>query len=119
MDNGATIVLESSWALNSLDVDEAKTSLCGTQAGADMKDGLRINGVEFNELYTKQPDLSTGGVAFYDGESLSAADIEAKSFIDCVLNDTEPVVKPEEALVVTRILEAIYKSAELGKEITL
>ena len=39
MKNGATIVLESAWALNTLDVDEAKTSLCGTKAGADMKDG--------------------------------------------------------------------------------
>ena len=39
MKNGATIVLEASWALNSLEVDEAKTSLCGTKAGADMKDG--------------------------------------------------------------------------------
>ena len=42
MEDGATIILESSWALNSLDVDEAKTSLCGTKAGADMKGGLRI-----------------------------------------------------------------------------
>ena len=32
MKNGATIVLEASWALNSLEVDEAKTSLCGTKA---------------------------------------------------------------------------------------
>ena len=44
MENGATIMLESSWALNSLDIDEAKSSLSGTEAGADMKNGLRING---------------------------------------------------------------------------
>ena len=43
MKNGATINLESSWALNSLDVKEAKTTLCGTKAGADMNNGLRIN----------------------------------------------------------------------------
>lgn len=29
----------------------------------------------------------------------------------------EPLVKPEQAIVVTRILEAIYKSAETGKVI--
>ena len=45
MKNGATINLESSWALNSLDVKEAKTTLCGTKAGADMNNGLRINRV--------------------------------------------------------------------------
>ena len=43
MKNGATIHLEASWALNTLDVHEAQTSLCGTKAGADMKEGLRIN----------------------------------------------------------------------------
>ena len=46
MENGATIYLESSWALNSLDVKEAKTTLHGTKAGADMNDGLTINGEE-------------------------------------------------------------------------
>ncbi len=44
MKNGATIILESAWAINSLEVDEAKCSLSGTKAGADMKDGLRIHG---------------------------------------------------------------------------
>lgn len=44
MENGATIILESSWALNTLDIDEAKCTLCGTEGGADMKNGLRING---------------------------------------------------------------------------
>ena len=53
MKNGATIVLESAWALNTLDVDEAKTSLCGTKAGADMKDGLRINRVKYNKQMLK------------------------------------------------------------------
>lgn len=44
MQNGATIVLESSWALNVVEFGEAKTLLCGTEGGADMQDGLRING---------------------------------------------------------------------------
>jgi predicted dehydrogenase len=34
MENGATIILESSWALNSLEVDEAKCSLSGTERRA-------------------------------------------------------------------------------------
>ena len=36
-----------------------------------------------------------------------------------IINDTEPVVKPEQALIVTEILEAIYKSAQTGKAVTL
>ncbi len=51
MKNGATIILESAWAINSLEVDEAKCSLSGTKAGADMKDGLRIHGEHGHTLY--------------------------------------------------------------------
>ncbi|GMQ57922.1 Gfo/Idh/MocA family oxidoreductase [Vallitalea sediminicola] len=119
MEDGATIILESSWALNTLETGEAKTTLCGTKAGADMKDGLRINGADLGKLYVKKPGLSADGVDFFEGDSNNPADVEAQSFVDCIINDTEPVVRPEQALVVTKILEAIYKSAELGKEIIL
>jgi predicted dehydrogenase len=117
MENGATIVLESSWALNSLEVDEAKCSLSGTEGGADMKDGLRINGENFGKLYTTNVELGAGGVAFYDGKEETDADLEARLWIDNIINDTEPVVKPEQALVVTQILEAIYESARTGKAV--
>lgn len=117
MENGSTIFLEASWALNTLDVDEAKTTLCGTKAGADMKDGLRINSVDFGRLNTLKPDLCAGGVAFYDGEGEKPEVIEAKAWYDAVINGTELVVKPEQALVVTEILEAIYQSAKTDKTI--
>lgn len=117
MENGATIILESSWALNTLEIGEAQTTLCGTKTGADMKDGLRINGVEFGKLYVKKPEMATDGVAFFEGTSFEPDEVEARAWIDCILNDTEPVVKPEEALVVTEILDAIYKSAESKKAV--
>jgi predicted dehydrogenase len=117
MENGATIVLESSWALNSLEVDEAKCTLCGTEGGADMKGGLRINGEDNSRLYTKEIDLKAGGVAFYSGASQSDVDVECSTWIDAILNDKEPVVKPEQALVVTQILEAIYESANTGRTV--
>jgi predicted dehydrogenase len=117
MENGATIVLESSWALNSLDVREAQTTLCGTEGGADMINGLRINGENFSRLYETNIELNAGGAAFYEGKSESAADLEARLWIESILNDTEPVVKPEQALVVTEILEAIYESSKTGKAV--
>ena len=117
MKNGATIILEASWALNTLDIGEARTTLCGTKAGADMRDGLRFNYAKYNKLSTEIPDLTVGGVAFFDGEAMSEADLEARMWIDNIITDTEPMVKPEQALVVTRILEAIYNSAKTGKQI--
>jgi predicted dehydrogenase len=117
MKDGSSIHLEASWALNTLEVDEAKTSLCGTKAGADMKDGLRINRVQYNKQCVEKPDLKGGGVAFFEGNSEAAPDVEQRIFYDAVMNGKELVVKPEQAIVVTRILEAIYESARTGKTV--
>ncbi|MGX4584144.1 Gfo/Idh/MocA family protein [Paenibacillus chitinolyticus] len=119
MENGATIILESSWALNTLEVDEAKCTLSGTEGGADMKDGLRINGEKNSRLYTQNIELSSGGVAFYEGASENAPDLEMRMWIDAIENDKDPVVTPEQALVVSEILEAIYESAKTGKAVYL
>ena len=64
MEDGATIELEASWALNTLEVEEATTTLCGTKAGADMHDGLRFNGVKYGKQYVEKPDMASAGVAF-------------------------------------------------------
>lgn len=117
MKNGATIHLESSWALNSLDVDEAKTSLCGTRAGADMKDGLRINTVKYNKQVIEKPQLDAEGVAFYEGDSDDEKAEEQKAFYEAVIMGKELVVKPEQAFIVTKILEAIYKSGKEGRAV--
>lgn len=121
MKNGATIYLEASWALNSLDVNEAKTILCGDKGGADMmgkNGGLRINGEKYSKLFVTEPDMSAGGVAFFDGKTAKAADVEARMWINHVLDDSAPLItKPEQAIVVTKILEAIYTSAETGKPV--
>ncbi|MGX7420030.1 Gfo/Idh/MocA family protein [Carnobacterium gallinarum] len=117
MENGATIALEASWALNTLDTGEAQTTLCGTEGGADMKDGLRINGEAHGEMYEKKIQLDAGGVDFYDGTGEDPAIIEARQWLNAILTNTEPVVKPEQALVVTQILEAIYQSSQTGEPV--
>ena len=115
MENGATIILESSWALNTLDVREAVTTVCGTLAGGDMVDGVRINGVRQGRQYVLSPNMKAGGVAFNDGKaSESAADREARLWIEAIKNDTEPRTLPIQAYTVTRILEGIYESARTG-----
>ncbi len=115
MENGATINLRASWALNYADPREAVTTLCGTKAGADMNDGLRINGIRNNMQYMLLPQLNTKGAAFYEGvKGETAADREARLWIDAVVNDKTPVVTPEQAIVVTKILEGIYTSAKTG-----
>lgn len=116
MENGATIVLESSWALNSLDVREAVTTLCGTKAGGDMVDGVRINGVRNGRQYVLKPNFSAGGVAFNDGlKGETPAEREERLWIEAIRNGTDPITLPEQAFCVTRILEGIYTSAKTSE----
>ncbi len=115
MKNGATIIVESSWALNTLSTGEACTEFSGTLAGADMKDGLRINGIKNNARYVLKPDLKASGAAFFDGHTENSEDREARVFTQAVLGKGELVVKAEQAYVVTQILEGIYESAKTGK----
>ena len=83
--------------------------------GADMLDGLRFNGIRNNQKYMFVPQLEGKGAAFYSASKQpSAADLEAKQWIDAVINDGTPCVTPVQAFTVTRILEGIYRSAASG-----
>lgn len=115
--SGATVILESSWALNTLQVGEAICVLCGTEGGADFFDGLRINGEKFGQLYTTKAELQSGGVAYFEGKSVDPGFMEARRWIDAVINDQQPVVLPEQAATITQILEAIYTSARTGQPV--
>ena len=123
MENGATIFLEASWVLNTLETREAATSLCGTKGGAEIRGGmgnpyeLIMNTVKYGQLFEEHIS-SSGGVAYFDGAmDGEPGDIECRQWLEAVLHNGIPLVKPEEALVVTQILEAIYKSCETGKTI--
>ncbi len=119
MENGATIILESSWALNVAQGGEAATTICGTKAGAEMLGGLKLNYIKNNRQVVETPDFNAGGAAFYDGVKMNPSELEARLWIDAILNDTDVNTKPEQAIVVTQILEAIYESAKTGKPVFL
>ncbi|MGI6688926.1 MAG: Gfo/Idh/MocA family protein [Christensenellales bacterium] len=115
MENGATIMLCASWALNTLEVEEATCTLSGTKAGADFHDGLRINGVRHNQQYVEMVGMKTGSVDFSAGTAIKPEVLELQTFLNAVRGEGELCVLPEQALVVTQILEGIYESARSGQ----
>lgn len=123
MENGATIFLESAWALNVAESKEAATTLCGTKAGAEIKSGMSYSNNELiynkahNGMLTEERNSTAGHIAYFEGGAAEPGVIEAKQWLEAVINDGEPLVKPEQAFVVTKILDAVYKSAQSGKEI--
>ncbi len=125
MENGATIALEASWALNMLDSREASTTLCGTLAGAEVRSGMSYSKNELiynrgrNGQLMQETISPVGQVAYFGGGGSAEGVAENRQWMEAIINDTEPLVKPEQAFVVTQILEAIYESDKQGKEIYL
>lgn len=126
MENGATIFLESSWALNIKDSREAATTLCGTKGGAEMFGGMSREAYDlvFNQTtagqLTEERISDAGAIAYFEGATGGKPEQkECKQWLEAIINDTEPLVKPIQAFTVTQILDAIYRSAREGKEVRL
>ena len=110
MKNGATIFLESAWAINLRESREAACTLCGTKAGAEIIGGMSKAEGEYDLIFNKtdygqltEETLSPGGtIAFFAGTSDKPEEVECKQWLEAILNDGEPLVKPEQAFTVTR-----------------
>lgn len=129
--NGATVILEASWALNMINTNEAMTMLMGTKAGVDMfpaggpiakvtdfqsSEGpnVRVNGESHGKLYVQNFAMGPNPTIGFNGGHL-----EMTTWVNAVREDKDLVVKPEQAYTVTCILEAIYQSAATGKLVSL
>ena len=122
MKNGATIYLEAAWAINLMESREASTTLCGTKAGAEIRSGMSYPQDELyynrghNGLLTDERKAGSGHVAYFSGAASAAGVQEAKQWLECLLDESkQPLVKPEQAFTVTKILDAIYRSAASGE----
>ena len=111
MKSGALVVLESSWALNILEAREAEVTLCGTKAGAELRNQKEViyNRGKYGRL--TEEVLTPGEPHDFFGTRYDAPYLEAKEWLTAILEDRDPLVRPEQSLVVTQVLDAIYESA--------
>lgn len=125
MKDGASIFLEASWALNVLESKEAATTLCGTKAGATINSGMSYptNELIFNRasngMLTEERESGSGQIAYFSGGGNEPGAVEARQWLLAIKGEGEPLVKPEQAFTVTKVLDAIYRSAESGTEVLL
>jgi predicted dehydrogenase len=130
--NGATVMLEASWALNMIVSNEAMTMLCGTKGGADMfpptgpivrtsdfqsagSYHVRVNGENAGKLYIQNYSMGASFIGDPSkAEAFAGGTLEMTTWIKAVRGEGELVVKPEQAYMVSCILEAIYNSAASG-----
>lgn len=104
--SGATLSLEVSWAANA--EDGSAVEILGDKGGAKLdKDGVTI--------YTEK----SGRLA--DMKLLSAQvvpfDLQAANFVAVCQGKAKPNATGEQGVVVMEVLDAIYKSGELGREV--
>ena len=105
--SGAMIVVKAAWACNIKEMNINDTLLLGVNGGADLhNDSLTFNGESNDRLWLNTPEPMTTKDSMYDREIFA--------WIKCIVEDTEPVVKCEQAAQVVKVLEAIYTSARNG-----
>ena len=106
--SGAMMVVKATWAVNISEMNVNEVLLCGDSAGASLRNGkLTMNGESNDRLWQYVPEsLGTSSFSPYDKEIIA--------WVDAIVNDTDPVVLPEEAAHVVKVLEAIYISARSG-----
>ncbi|MEP6757166.1 MAG: Gfo/Idh/MocA family oxidoreductase [Chthonomonadales bacterium] len=108
-ENGATIVLESSFVAN-LPEDVFTSTLCGTQGGA-VTHPMTIVTEKHKSLQTFKPEIPKNDVNTHHAEM--------RDFVKCVRNGKEPLVTGEHGLMVAKIMDAIYLSSQQGREVPI
>lgn len=107
LENGATLILEASWASH-IKNDVIYTNLVGSKGGADL-DPLTV----YKDMYGSPVNITPSY------PNLSGHTMEIKHFVDCIVNGTKLISTGEQGLEITKILDAIYRSAKLCKEVSL
>jgi predicted dehydrogenase len=111
--NGATLILEASWALHNNENETMITTLHGTKGGLTQRNvgggyefAAELYTEEGGSFYTKRFDRPNGLVPSpYD------------EFVNSILEKRPPMATAEHGIKVQKILEGIYRSAQEGREI--
>jgi predicted dehydrogenase len=111
MDDGGTLTLEVSWAVNTLSDNSHFVDLMGTEAGAS----IRGNRLVFTTQKFDRPVHVEANLGGPDGHRRSLC----QHFLECVRNGAMPISDAESGLVNNSILEAIYESARTGDAVRL
>lgn len=111
-DNGATMVLEFAWMLNGPHGEDLQVWLYGTEGGCHYPKA---------EIYaaTRSPRQQYDVSLKYLPAPHPPHALECVDFADAIVNGRPSPVPPEQSLAVLTILDAVYQSAETGREVRM
>lgn len=108
-EGGASLLFETSWAAN-VKEDVENVSISGRGGGLDVFP-FQLNQAKHGMLLNSQANWLPGE----ENHGLAVV----KNFVEACIGNEELIVKPEEALQVTKIIDAIYESSETGKSVKI
>jgi len=104
LEGGGVMHLETSWALYTKD-DTFNIVLSGDKAGASLTPSFKFTEVEGKWVET---EIKCAEVNVYLEEM--------KHFVECIKQNKSPEPLPEHGVLVMKIIDAIYRSADRGRE---
>ena len=107
------ITIETAWRMH-LENDLLYTHVFGSQGGAFLNP-LRINKELHGNLVNVTPVQSNKNIDMFT----NAFESEINNFVEVIKNKEQPVTPGKDGIYLLNIIDAIYKSAELGKQIDL
>ena len=105
-ENGATIILETTWALNLPGDNYIKVS--GTKAGATLSPFT---------LYTEEDGKELDKPL--NALSINSFDEEVKHFVGCIVDGKEPISSADQGIMLMQMLDGIYESAQKGRSVPI
>lgn len=114
MKNGMLIYMETAWAINMVQSAPGVTaSIVGTKAGADMVGPTFESSVRVTKVVDGKV---TSEITNYD-DPVNMNEYDINHWIDAIQNGGDPAVLPEQAAMVTKVIEAVYESARTNQTI--
>lgn len=131
LENGATIILETTWALN-LPSDKY-IKIAGTKAGATLNpftlytEGFfgsvlsffKSVGATFNSFIFYRKEDGKEVDKPFDAPLINGFDEVVKHFVECIMERKEPISSAEQGVMLMQMLDGIYESAEKGQSVSI
>jgi predicted dehydrogenase len=111
--NGASLLLDCSYSLHATQ-DSIDVAVFGEKGGAVLEPALHIATEMHDSVVNIEPQIASRSFEFGVGFAQ-----EIQNFVDASLGRAESIAPAWHGVEIVRILEAIYESARLGREVSL
>jgi predicted dehydrogenase len=112
LDNGASLSLDVSWAAN-IEKETVFLQLIGDKGGAALESGQGVS--IFKEIFGVMEDIKPR----IKNEGDIARTEMWRHFLHCIRTGEEPITSPIQGMFLNRILDSIYESSRIGREVRL